>query len=90
MTQKEFIKIKEWVEDVTGCEFDDDHASYDEDGCHFSKYVGRYTATLNIDNDGGADVWLLTGDEYDIEVYTSRWNNNAICLSVFAHIVNYN
>lgn len=86
MTQEEFYKVKEWVEDVTGCKFDDDHASYDEDGCYFSHYVGEDTISLNINNDRSADLWLLS-DDGDIELYATNPENNHICIDIFSHFV---
>lgn len=86
MTQEEFYKVKEWVEDVTGCEFDDDHASYDKDGCHFSNYVGEDTISLNINNDRSADLWLLS-DKGDIELYATNPENDHLCMDMFSHIV---
>ena len=52
MTEKEFEQTKEWLEKVTGMEFDEDQALLDEEGTAiFEKYIDADKwVTLFIDD----------------------------------------
>lgn len=91
MTQEDFNYTKEWVEKSTGLTFYDDQVRFDEDGCYFDRYISsNRRVTLCINNDHSAEIWMHFSNDSAIEIYTSDWRNNHICLSIFAHIVHYN
>ncbi len=93
MKQKEFEQAKEWLEKVTGMEFNDDQALLDEEGTAiFEKYIDADKwVTLFIDDKEALLYLNLRNDEYSgLEICRHDRNNAHLCADVLQHMIRWN